>query len=83
MIWKCVDDDMLMAEAGALAERFANGPTRGLAETKRLIRGASLRSLDDELELERDAMRELGFSADYQEGVSAFTAKRPPTFTGR
>ena len=83
LIWKCVDDDQLMAEAGALAERFAHGPTRGLAETKRLIRGASLRSLDEELDLERDAMRELGFSADYQEGVAAFIAKRPPIFTGR
>lgn len=83
LIWKCVDDDALMAEAGALAEKFASGPTRGLAETKRLIRGASLRSLDEELDLERDAMRELGFSADYQEGVAAFMAKRSPTFTGR
>ena len=83
MIWKCVDDDALMTEATALAERFAAGPTRGLSETKRLIRGASLRSLDDELDLERDAMRALGASADYQEGVAAFMAKRPAKFTGR
>ena len=83
MIWKCVDDDALMDEAGALAAKFAAGPTRGLAETKRLIRGSSLRTLDDELDLERDAMRTLGASADYQEGVAAFLAKRPASFTGR
>lgn len=83
MIWKCVDDDALMPEAEALATRFAAGPTRGLAETKRLIRQSSLRSLDDELDLERDAMRELGASTDYQEGVAAFLAKRPAAFTGR
>lgn len=83
MIWRCVDDDALPVEAAALAQRFASGPTRGLAETKRLIRQSWLRSLDEELDLERDAMRELGFSADYQEGVAAFTAKRPPVFTGR
>jgi 2-(1,2-epoxy-1,2-dihydrophenyl)acetyl-CoA isomerase len=83
MIWKCVDDDMLLAEAGALAAKFAVGPTRGLAETKRLIRGTWSQSLDDELDLERDAMRELGRSTDYQEGVAAFTAKRPAIFTGR
>jgi 2-(1,2-epoxy-1,2-dihydrophenyl)acetyl-CoA isomerase len=83
LIWKCVDDDALVAEVGALADRFAKGPTRGLARTKALIRAASLKSLDEELDLERDAMRELGFSTDYQEGVAAFMAKRAPVFAGR
>lgn len=83
MIWKCVDDAALLPEAEALATKFAAGPTRGLAATKRLIRQASLRTLDDELDRERDAMRELGATADYQEGVAAFLAKRPAVFTGR
>lgn len=83
MIWRCVDDDALQAEAAALAARFASGPTRGLAATKHAIRRASLRSLGDELAIERDLMRELGATADYQEGVAAFMAKRAPVFTGR
>jgi len=83
LIWKCVDDAVLMDEAQALATRFADGPTRGLAETKRLIREASAYTLDTELDRERDAMRTLGGSVDYQEGVAAFIAKRPPQFTGR
>ena len=83
MIWKCVDDDALAAEAQALAAKFASGPTRGLAATKRAIRESWLHSLPDELAIERDLMRELGRSADYQEGVAAFMAKRPPAFTGR
>lgn len=83
LIWKCVDDDALATEVAALAERFAKGPTLGLAKTKALIRGSSLKSLADELDLERDAMRELGFSQDYQEGVAAFIAKRPAVFSGR
>lgn len=83
MIWKCVDDDILSAEAETLVARFAAGPTRGLAATKRAIRGSWLQSLDDELAIERDLMRELGQSVDYQEGVAAFMAKRAPAFTGR
>ncbi len=82
LIWQCVDDNALAAEAGALAAQFAAGPTRGLAETKRLIRQSWLHPLDDELDRERDAMRELGASDDYREGVAAFTAKRPAMFTG-
>jgi 2-(1,2-epoxy-1,2-dihydrophenyl)acetyl-CoA isomerase len=83
LIWKCVEDDQLMAEAGALVAKFAAGATRGLAETKRLIRSSWSRTLDEELDLQRDVMRDLGRSDDYREGVAAFTQKRPPKFTGR
>jgi 2-(1,2-epoxy-1,2-dihydrophenyl)acetyl-CoA isomerase len=83
LIWKCVDDAELQAETAKLAARFAAGPTRGLAATKRAIRGAWFNTLDQELDLERDLMRELGGSDDYREGVQAFLDKRPPRFTGR
>ncbi len=83
LIWKAVDDEQLDGEVDALAGRFAAAPTRGLAAIKRMIRESWGHSLDQELDLQRDVMRELGMSEDYREGVSAFMEKRTPRFTGR
>lgn len=83
MIWKVLDDDKLMAEATAMARHLATQPTRGLALTKQAILASSTNSLDDQLDLERDLMREAGRTRDYREGVAAFIAKRPPVFEGK
>lgn len=82
LIWKCVDDDQLAAETDRLARHFAQAPTLGLARAKQALQASGLNTLESQLDLERDFMRELGRSADYREGVAAFMAKRPPQFTG-
>ena len=82
LIWKCVDDDLLDTEVDALAARLAALPPLGLAAIKSIVRTSGERSLDQELDLQRDEMRRLGFTADYREGVAAFLEKRPAIFTG-
>ena len=82
LIWKCVDDDQLAVETDKLARHFARAPTLGLARTKQALQASGLNTLEAQLDLERDFMRELGHSADYHEGVAAFMAKRAPRFTG-
>jgi 2-(1,2-epoxy-1,2-dihydrophenyl)acetyl-CoA isomerase len=82
LIWRCVDDDQLMQEATALAQRLAKQPTKGLALTKRAINAAWANSLPEQLDLERDLQRLAGRTDDYREGVTAFMEKREPTFKG-
>ena len=82
LIWRCVPDDSFAAETEALARHFAQAPTHGLAATKRAIYASAANTLDQQLILERDLMREMGQTADYREGVNAFIEKRAPRFQG-
>jgi 2-(1,2-epoxy-1,2-dihydrophenyl)acetyl-CoA isomerase len=83
LIWRCVDDGDLGDEVDSLAEQLAKAPTLGLARTKHALYEAFGRSLEQQLDIERDYQRELGYTADYAEGVAAFSEKRTPSFIGR
>ena len=82
LIWRCVDDEELQPEARKLAMHLATQPTRGLGMIKKLLRESSDNTLPEQLELEKNAMRELGQSHDYREGVAAFMERRPAEFKG-
>lgn len=82
LIWRCVDDGELQLEARKLAMHLATQPTRGLGMIKKLLCESSGNTLPEQLELEKNAMRELGQSHDYREGVAAFMERRPAEFKG-
>ena len=83
LIWKAVDGEWLDSETDSLAAKLAALPPLGLAAIKSIIRSTGERTLDQELDLQRDEMRRLGFTEDYREGVAAFLKKRPAKFVGR
>ena len=83
LIWQCVEDDQLAATAGAIAAKFANGPTVGLGLIRGLMRQSWNAGLDQQLEAELNAQRQLGRSRDFIEGVMAFLQKRPAKFSGK
>jgi 2-(1,2-epoxy-1,2-dihydrophenyl)acetyl-CoA isomerase len=83
LIWKCVDDAELANEVATLARHFSTAPTLGLARAKQALQASGLNTLEQQLALEAGMMRELGYTDDYREGVSAFMEKRTPAFKGK
>ncbi|MBD2842077.1 enoyl-CoA hydratase-related protein [Erythrobacter rubeus] len=82
LVYKCVDDELLMDEARALAAKLANGPTLAYAAMKRNIATALDGNLQQVLLAEAEAQHKAGASVDAREGGKAFLEKRKAEFKG-
>lgn len=83
LVNRVVADDALAGEGAELLDRLAAGPTLAHAGIKRQLNGWAYQALTAQLELEADIQRDMGRSADFAEGVAAFTERRPARFAGR
>jgi 2-(1,2-epoxy-1,2-dihydrophenyl)acetyl-CoA isomerase len=83
LINRVVSDDELRSTLEQLATRFAEGPTRSFAGTKRQLNNWLFTRMGEQLELEADIQQEMAASGDFAEGVAAFVEKRDARFTGR
>jgi 2-(1,2-epoxy-1,2-dihydrophenyl)acetyl-CoA isomerase len=77
------DDAALRDGALTLARKLANGPTRALVATRRLLEESEHSSYADQFRREIETQADIRNSADALEGRNAFLEKRAARFSGR
>jgi 2-(1,2-epoxy-1,2-dihydrophenyl)acetyl-CoA isomerase len=80
---RVVPDAELEAEAAKYIHKLASGATLAMGLTKRLLENSLANTLNEQIRLESEACGRATASEDFCEGVTAFLAKRKPTFRGR
>lgn len=80
LVTRVVADAELDDAAGVLAAQLARGPSGAQGVVKELLLGTFARGLEEQMELEGRAIAGCVASTDGVEGITAFLAKRPPTF---
>ncbi|MGW2411569.1 enoyl-CoA hydratase/isomerase family protein [Streptomyces tubercidicus] len=83
LVNRVVPDGELAKTAREWAERLAAGPTRALALTKQLVNASLDTDRTAAFAAEATAQEINMTTADAQEGVASFVARRHPTFHGR
>ncbi len=83
LIWKCVDDAVLMEEATAMAQKLAAGAPLSMAAIKAQFDAAWDAGLAETLEREAVDQAAAFRTQDLREGAAAFVEKRAPKFAGR
>ena len=83
LVTRVVPDAELKTAVDTLADELAIGPTLAIGGAKRLFHQSTWESLETQMELEAQAIAQSGHTEDFREGITAFAAKKTPTFRGR
>jgi 2-(1,2-epoxy-1,2-dihydrophenyl)acetyl-CoA isomerase len=80
LVSRAVPGEELDAAVDAVVSALRDGPSRSLADTKRLVGEAQARTFPDQLDQEAGNISRLIGEPDGIEGVDAFLAKRKPVY---
>jgi 2-(1,2-epoxy-1,2-dihydrophenyl)acetyl-CoA isomerase len=83
LINEIVPPEELRKRAESVARELSDGPTRGFARMRALLRDAWRNDLSTQLQAEIEALRCTGDTADAAAAINNFAAKRRPEFKGR
>lgn len=78
-----LSDEELGNRVKAVADYYAQAPTKAIGMIKRMLNKSTYSDLDTMLEYEMYCQEIAGRSDDYAEGVQAFNEKRKPNFKGQ
>jgi 2-(1,2-epoxy-1,2-dihydrophenyl)acetyl-CoA isomerase len=82
LIMQAVPEADLDATVGTLVDRLLRAPTVAFGLAKRGLHRALESSLSDAMESESIALELTSRTADFKEGLAAFSERRPPRFEG-
>lgn len=83
LVSRVVDDDKVVEEATALARQLAAGTTKAFGVAKRVLYEGAASTVEAAMERESAGIATAALTADAQEGIAAFLAKRAPDYRGR
>ena len=83
LVNQVVEDEALHRHAMETAVRLAQGPTLAYARVKALFDSSWDNDLPTQLDAETAAFADICLTADFQEGIKAFTERRQARFQGK